>query len=564
MHSGGEYVVPLRPSSPVPVQRAAPRPVSTGIGEGPGTELVAIFTTMAVPKCGQCVSMARRMNEWGARGCRDAGNRETILKHLRTQVAGLTWRRRIELAVRTAVSDPALAFAINPLDPSASLLDEAIRRAELKSPSPPDVLPNSPDPGTSPDRSNGVRENINDDANEGSGPVRDGGDSAGGGGGAPTPVRLTDPAGDVGAARDGDGGEGGAAGGGEPGGGVDADGAPGGRNENDGNGGPSVGDAAGVPSGAGGVAEGAGGTVRDHDGDAGVRRPTAVRNTAKVTWCVGVTTCPQRRADLCPKTLQSLCRGGFNGPARPWLFVDGCDDLQGWRREYDADDPGSLVMGVTCRYPLVRAFGSWVLAVTEMWYRNPLADRYAVFQDDVEVVANLRQYLDTVVLQPKTYWNLWLGPWNENPRNFGAGRRPTPPPWLTDPTFVGFAPGDQGGRGAMGLVFDRETAQLMAGCSYFAGRPAHQPRGPSTAWELHPRGFKFIDGAVVDALKPLGYVELVHSPSLVRHVGTISVMEKRPNVTFHDPNMPKKWWGPEFEGRTFPGAEYDAMQLAWT
>src|SRR5688572_13834079 len=95
-----------------------------------------------------------------------------------------------------------------------------------------------------------------------------------------------------------------------------------------------------------------------------------------VRWAYGVTTVPKRRRDLLPRTLGSLAAGGF---AAPWLFVDGCDELPGWRAEFVA--PGRAA-GVTCRYPLVRAYANWGLALGELWLRDPHADRYAVFQDD--------------------------------------------------------------------------------------------------------------------------------------------------------------------------------------
>ena len=277
-----------------------------------------------------------------------------------------------------------------------------------------------------------------------------------------------------------------------------------------------------------------------------------------------MTTVPQRRTDLCPATLASLAAGGFGGAHRPWLFVDGCDDLQGWRRDYGADDPKGRVRGVTCRYPLVRAFASWVLAVTETFYRDPCADRYAVFQDDVEAVANLREYLETVPLEPKTYWNLYLGPWNENPREFGRGRQEPLPPWLQNgkgkgKAFVGLGRGDQRGRGAMALVFDRETVIELATSKYLINRPA-DVRSDGKC-ELNPRGYRLIDGGVVEALRALGYAELVHHPSLVRHVGVRSTVDRRGTVPHHDPNFPRHAWPKRHEGLTFPGQGFDALSL---
>lgn len=40
------------------------------LGEGPGTELVAIFREMGMPACQQCHALARKMNRWGVEGCR--------------------------------------------------------------------------------------------------------------------------------------------------------------------------------------------------------------------------------------------------------------------------------------------------------------------------------------------------------------------------------------------------------------------------------------------------------------------------------------------------------------
>jgi len=69
--------------------------------------------------------MANQMNEWGPEGCR--ANRDEIVTHLRSAYAELT------LADVTAMAAKAVAIgvAINPFDPAASLLSEAIRRAGI-------------------------------------------------------------------------------------------------------------------------------------------------------------------------------------------------------------------------------------------------------------------------------------------------------------------------------------------------------------------------------------------------------------------------------------------------
>jgi len=46
---------------------ALPQP----LGEGPGTQLTQLFDSHKFPKCQQCETLARRMNAWGAAGCRE-------------------------------------------------------------------------------------------------------------------------------------------------------------------------------------------------------------------------------------------------------------------------------------------------------------------------------------------------------------------------------------------------------------------------------------------------------------------------------------------------------------
>ena len=59
------------------------------------------------------------------------------------------------------------------------------------------------------------------------------------------------------------------------------------------------------------------------------------------------------------------------------------------------------------------------------------------------------------------------------------------------------------------------------------------------------RGHKAIDGGIVDALSPLGFVEYVHNPSLVQHTGLVSSMSNKRHPT----------------AETFPGENFDFMDL---
>jgi hypothetical protein len=106
------------------------------------------------------------------------------------------------------------------------------------------------------------------------------------------------------------------------------------------------------------------------------------RNTLKApryAWAYGVTTVPSRRNDLLPETLCSLCEAGFDAPR---LFVDGDNDPKGWEREFGLE--------TTCRYPTIRTHGNWILALSELFIREPHAERYALFQDDLITYRNLR------------------------------------------------------------------------------------------------------------------------------------------------------------------------------
>lgn len=72
--------------------------------------------------CPSCRRMAQQMNEWGAEGCH--ANRDAILTHLRSAYADLTLADVATMAAKAVT----IGFAINPFDPAASLLSEAVRR----------------------------------------------------------------------------------------------------------------------------------------------------------------------------------------------------------------------------------------------------------------------------------------------------------------------------------------------------------------------------------------------------------------------------------------------------
>lgn len=228
-------------------------------------------------------------------------------------------------------------------------------------------------------------------------------------------------------------------------------------------------------------------------------------------WSYGVTTVPSRREDLLPRTLASLRAAGFDAPR---LFVDGLETF----RAGDYEDRFGLP--VTARWPEVRLYGNWYLALLELWIREPQADRFAIFQDDLVTYRNLRGYLDRAPYPPRGYLNLYTFPRNQK---------------LCPEGHTGFYKSDQMGKGAVGLVFDREAVLTLLSSSHMAERPLHADRG-----------WRNIDGGVVEAMRKVCFVEYVHNPSLVQHTGQLSTYGGMPHAL----------------AESFRGETYDALEMS--
>lgn len=98
--------------------------------QGPGTELHNMLAELGInpsPTC-ECNERMTAMNDWRVAGCKE--NRETIIGWLRDGQVKWGWRDRM-VAMAKAVAS-GIAFKLNPLDPMPGMVDEAIRRAELK------------------------------------------------------------------------------------------------------------------------------------------------------------------------------------------------------------------------------------------------------------------------------------------------------------------------------------------------------------------------------------------------------------------------------------------------
>lgn len=198
-------------------------------------------------------------------------------------------------------------------------------------------------------------------------------------------------------------------------------------------------------------------------------------------WAYGITTVPQRRTNLFARALVSLKAAGFDEPR---LFIDGCNDKSLYSH---------LGLDMTLRWPTLRTHGNWVLGLYELYIREPNADRYAIFQDDIVACLGLRDYLDAATSIPMAYYNLYTMP---------------PPYQAPPPEAQGWYPSNQKGMGALGLVFTQIGVRHLLKSEHLVERVQDSQCG-----------YRKIDGGVVSAMTKAGYQEYVHYPSLLQHTG---------------------------------------------
>lgn len=226
-------------------------------------------------------------------------------------------------------------------------------------------------------------------------------------------------------------------------------------------------------------------------------------------WAYGITTVPQRLRDTLPFTIKSLAASGFDCPR---LFIDGAKSVR---------DYSEWALPITCRWPGMKIYGNWILGMMELYIRDPGANRYAMFQDDLVCCLNLKQYLSLCPYPEMGYWNLYNVPQNEQLKPEGYG---------------GWYPSNQMGRGALALVFSRDALVTLF----------QQPHLIERARSVF--GWKSIDGTIIDSLKKIGWKEYVHKPSLVQHIGKVSTLQNHMRAI----------------SNTFQGEDFDPMQLCGT
>ena len=260
-------------------------------------------------------------------------------------------------------------------------------------------------------------------------------------------------------------------------------------------------------------------------------------------WACGLTTCAKRHLTTLPQTLISLRHAGFPDP---WLYVDGWDKepqrfADGLAAALTARGEGVAVKyGATFHNPRLNTFGNWILGLAELWIRNPLADRFAMFQDDVVFVRNLRPYLERCAYpyggratdpgNKNGYWSLYTG--FDTYHNLRPRRGWQEGYVLNDGTH---AQRHQRCEGALALVFNREAAAMLLTHQHLIHKPLSAGR----------EAYRNTDGAIVSAMNRAGWRLYVHGPSLCQHIG-------------HESSMGS---GPYAPAPDFPSQSFDALSL---
>lgn len=209
-------------------------------------------------------------------------------------------------------------------------------------------------------------------------------------------------------------------------------------------------------------------------------------------WAYAITTVEMRRGSLLPATIDSLARAGFKAPR---LAVDGSKDLKGYETRFGLE--------TTLRTTPLRAYAHWFLTLSELYFRDPAATYFAMFQDDLLAVSGLKTYLERSapeVFAAKGYLNLYTFPVNQA---IGDGTKPG----------GGWFKANQMGKGAVALVFDKPAVLTLLSSRHMVER----------AQDVH-RGHRSIDGGVLTAMAAEGWTEYCHNPSLVQHTGDVSAI----------------------------------------
>lgn len=237
-------------------------------------------------------------------------------------------------------------------------------------------------------------------------------------------------------------------------------------------------------------------------------------------WSVGLTTLrtPEREAQAI-RTYRDLLCAGFQDDE---IIV--CTNTD---PTVETKDKNSLADCI--HWPTIGAFGNWVLTAWEIYLASPRADRYAIFQDDIELSLRLREYLEMLPFPFDGYLNLITYPENSMPTadELRLSDQHSIRPW--------YRARNEWGLGAQGLVFTNATLRKLfvspSLVNYVHNNPTRSQDG--------------IDGVVKTACKFMDIHEYVHPHSLIRHINSTS--------TLHHPDQPECYG--------FLGSQFDLMSL---
>ena len=234
-----------------------------------------------------------------------------------------------------------------------------------------------------------------------------------------------------------------------------------------------------------------------------------------ITWSYGITTVPSRFDHLLPQTLRSLEAAGFD---KPHLFIDG---------PIEERIVAPLQLPYTIHSKPMLPVGNFMTGLWGIYVADPRAAYYAMFQDDILAVHNLRQFLERSEYPKRGYLNLYTDRTNQQLIRSQRG-------WHLSNQLC---------KGALALVFDRDTLVDLLSNHHMALKPQDS---------THNRSWKNLDGGVSESMRNAGYKEYVHNPSLVQHAGTVSTIGN------NDPRTGKSHYP---ISSSFPGEAYDALNF---
>lgn len=203
-------------------------------------------------------------------------------------------------------------------------------------------------------------------------------------------------------------------------------------------------------------------------------------------WMVGVTTSPRSEPTL-DLTLDSIRRAGWS---TPWLFLDGSVPIAARHAH----------LPVTFRENRTGAWPNYFLALAELIMRNPDADAYLLFQDDVELAAgeNVRAYLEQILWPANDVGvvSLFTSSAYDRPH---AGWYRLEDRWIW---------------GALTMIFSNKAAWSFLS----------DPEVVAHRRSLEFNGMRQIDVTIGRWAKRQGYAIMHPVPSLVQHIGDKSTL----------------------------------------